>query len=223
MALTASSGNASASVTARRPSWADMKKHYPDKKIPTPDLYDSMIGGRFKNLYKQGAYENTCAVRMSYGLNRSGLKLGTAPSKGGSMQGGDGYTYWIRVSDLKRELDARFKGADEELNLKPIPNAMIGDKDGMHAMFLERVKLAKDFLDTKLTSRSGIVVFEVSGWGDASGHFTLWDSASKTLAYADHHDLPTDGSYYFWLTQLAGEAPHQKLVQTVRVKFWELK
>jgi len=223
MALTASSGGVTASVTARRPSWADMKKHYPDKKIFTPDLYDSMIGGGFKNLYKQPAYENTCAVRMSYGLNRSGLKLGKAPSKGGSMEGGDGYTYWIRVSDLKRELDARFKGADEELKLKLIPNSMMSDTDGMRALFHERVQQAKDFLETKLAARNGIVVFEVSGWGDASGHFTLWDSASKTLAYADHHDSPTDGSYYFWLTQLAGEAPHQKLVQTVRVKFWELK
>lgn len=154
MAITASAGNASASVTARRPSWADMKKNYPDNSVSTPDLYDRMIGGGFKNLYKQAAYENTCAVRMSYALNRSGLKLGKAPSKGGSMQGGDGNTYWIRVGDLKRELEVRFKGADEELPLKTIPNSMMADMDGMRALYQERVKQAENFLKTKLRSRS---------------------------------------------------------------------
>ncbi len=223
MAITASSGAATASVTARRPSWADMKKHYPDKTVATPDLYDRMIGGRFKNLYKQAAYANTCAVRMSYALNRSGLKLGAAPSKGGSMQGDDGYSYWIRVGDLKGELASRFRGADEELALKLIPNSMLSDNAGMAAVFKERVKQAQDFLDTRLASKHGIVVFEVNGWGDASGHFTLWDGGAKSLAYADHHDSPADANYHFWLTQLAGDPARPKLVQTARVKFWELK
>lgn len=223
MALTASSGNASASVTARRPSWADMKKYYPDNKVSSPELYDNMIGGRFKKLYNEAAYENTCAVRMSFALNRSGLKLGKAPSRDGSVVGGDGYTYWIRVTDLKPELDLRFKGADEELKLNPIPVSALPDVDHRQALFRERVKQAQDFLDTKLASRNGIVAFDVSGWGNASGHFTLWDGVSKTLAYAPNHDSPANGSYYFWLTLLAGEAAHQKLVQTVRVKFWELK
>jgi hypothetical protein len=209
--------------TARRPAWAEMKQHYPDSSIATADLYDRMIGGKFKGLYKQAAYQNTCAVRMSYGLNRSGLKLGQAPSSGGSVRGGDGHTYWIRVTDLKKELETRFKGADEALELKIIPNTLIGDNDGLNQVFQERVMQAQDFLDTKLAAKSGIVVFEVRGWGDASGHFTLWDSGSKRLAYADGHDSPSDNNYYFWLTQLAGDPDKPKLVQTARVKFWELE
>lgn len=27
----------------------------------------------------------------------------------------------------------------------------------------------------KFNNKKGIIVFEVSGWGNASGHFTLWD------------------------------------------------
>ncbi len=223
MPITASSGATSATVTARRPSWADMKRHYPDSSVATAELYDRMIGGKFKGLYNVAAYGNTCAVRMSYGLNRSGLKLGKAPSRDGSVEGGDGHTYWIRVTDLKRELETRFKGADEELELKLIPNSMIGDHDGLSKVFKERVKQAQDFLDTKLAAKSGIVVFEVQGWGDASGHFTLWDNGSKRLAYADGHDSPNDQNYYFWLTQLAGAPAKPKLIQTARVKFWELK
>jgi hypothetical protein len=57
-----------------------MEKHYPASGVKTPVLYDQMIGGRFKDLYQHSAYKNTCAVRMSYALNRSGLKLGSANS-----------------------------------------------------------------------------------------------------------------------------------------------
>ncbi|QGZ39158.1 type VI secretion system (T6SS) effector Tae4 (amidase) [Pseudoduganella flava] len=219
MAITATSATASASVTARRPAWADMKQHYPDSTVPTATLYDSKIGGKFVKLYEHPAYQNTCAVRMSYGLNRSGLKLGKAPSAGGSMQGGDGYTYWIRVSDLKAELANRFKGADEELALPVIPASMFGDNAAMGAQFKQRVALAQDFLDKKLAGRNGIVVFEVAGWGDASGHFTLWDGGAKQLAYATDHDDASKNTYYFWLTMLAGD----KVIQTTKVKFWELK
>jgi hypothetical protein len=223
MAITASSGGASAAIEARRPSWADMKKSYPDHNVSTEDLYDNRLGGKFTGLYKNPAYENTCAVRMSYALNRSGLKLGGAPSKGGTLVGNDGYNYWIRVSDLRPELMTRFKGADEELNLNVIPSSMVEDMAAMGPIFLERKKQARQFLDTKLASRNGIVVFEVAGWGDASGHFTLWDGGAKELAYAEGHDDPNGGNYYFWLTNIREVKGVKRLIQVVKVKFWELK
>ncbi len=197
-----------------------MKKHYPDKSVTTATLYDTKIGGKFVKLYEHDAYANTCAVRMSYGLNRSGLKLGKAPSKGGSEKGGDGYTYWIRVKDLKKELETRFKGADEELALPVVTAAQIADKPKAEAAFSDRVTKAREFITKKLGKRNGIVVFEVSGWGDASGHFTLWDGAAQKLAYATDHDDNTTNTYYFWLTMLVSA---EKIVQTTKVKFWELK
>ncbi|WP_426211329.1 type VI secretion system amidase effector protein Tae4 [Massilia sp. TWP1-3-3] len=221
MPITAKAGAASASISPRRPSWADMKKYYPDVSVQTPELYDSKIGGAFVKLYAQPGYQNTCAVRMSYALNRSGLKLPKAPS-GASVQGGDNYIYWLRVIDLKAELARRFKGADEELNLTVIPNSLLQDKEAMSAIFKTRVKEGQRFIDEKLNSKSGIVVFEVAGWGDATGHFTLWDGNSKKLSYADGHEQPGNNSYYFWLTRL-NEAAKYSLVQVVKVKFWELK
>lgn len=224
MAITATAPGVSASITARRPSWADMSKHYPDKSVETPILYDSKIGGRFKGLYKHPAYQNTCAVRMSYALNRSGLKMGPAPSSGGSVEGGDGYVYWIRVTDLKAHLAKQFKGADEELTLATIPASMIKDVPAMQEKYKERRALAQAWLDTKLAGRSGIVVFNVTGWGDASGHFTLWDGKAKSLAYATGHDSSANNTYYFWLTQLQeDENGKQWLVQVSSIKFWELK
>ncbi|MEW6761429.1 MAG: T6SS effector amidase Tae4 family protein [Pseudomonadota bacterium] len=224
MAITATAPGVSASITARRPSWADMRKHYPDKNIRTEVLYDTMIGGRFKGAYKLAAYENTCAVRMSYALNRSGLKMGEAPSTDGSPKGADGYRYWIRVSDLKPHLIKQFKGADEELTLPTIPASMIGNVPAMREKYSKRRDLAQAWLDTKLAGRNGIVVFDVTGWGNASGHFTLWDGKAKSLAYANGHDSPADNTYYFWLTKLEEDKDgNQWLVQVSSIKFWELK
>jgi hypothetical protein len=224
VSLTASAGNVSTTITARRPSWADMERHYPASDISTVALYDQKLGGPFKNLHLDPAYENTCAVRMSYALNRSGLKLGAAPSKGGAVLAPDGFRYWIRVSDLKPYLIKQFKGADEELKLPAIPSSLIADSAAMTVQFKKRVAQAQAWLDTKLANRKGIVVFDVTGWGNATGHFTLWNGASKTLAYAAPHDNPQDNFYYFWLTELREKKDGSKyLIQVVSVKFWELK
>ncbi|WP_440967266.1 T6SS effector amidase Tae4 family protein [Massilia sp. GER05] len=220
MAISAHAGNQSAQIQVRRPAWADMQRHYPSKAISTPTLYDQMIGGRFKKLYEQPAYTNTCAVRMSYALNRSGLKLAKHPDEGASVEGGDGYTYWIRVANLKAYLIDRFKGADEELHLPAIPSSLLDDNAAMSKQFKERVRQAEAWLTSKLSGRNGIVVFDVSGWRDASGHFTLWDGTTTTLAYADPHDDPTNNLYYFWLTELRES---KSIVQTTKVRFWELK
>jgi len=201
-----------------------MKKHYPASEITIETLYDQMIGGRLKNAHRLPAYKNTCAVRMSYALNRSGLKLGIAPSNDGDILAPDGYRYWIRVSDLRPYLIRQFKGADEELKLAAIPATLINDSSAMAVQFKKRVAQAQAWLDMKLANRKGIVVFDVAGWGDASGHFTLWDGVSKKLAYASPHDNPENQFYYFWLTELrAREDGSKYLVQVISVKFWELK
>lgn len=199
-----------------------MKKNYPDASVQTPNLYDVKIGGAFTKLYAKPGYGNTCAARKSYGLNRSGLRLTEAPN-GGGVKGADGYHYWMRVKDLKAELARRFGNADDELSLPAIPSSLLKDNDAMGKLFKARVKLAQTFIDDKLKSRNGIVAFDVTGWGDATGHFTLWDGGTKKLAYADGHDQPDNNSYYFWLTKLTEVDGNPRIVQVVTVKFWELK
>lgn len=224
MAITATASTAASTITARRPSWGDMKKYYPATNVPKEVLYDQMLAGRFKKLYLNPDYENTCAVRMSYALNRSGLKLGKAPSQDGSVQANDGYLYWIRVSDLSPYLVKQFKGADEELNLPSISLSLIDDDKALKIKAEERVKLAQRWLDTKLSGRNGIVVFTVGGWQGATGHFTLWDGTAKTLAFAAPHDNPDDFLYYFWLTERRKLPKGRRvLIQLQSVKFWELK
>ena len=199
-----------------------MKAHYPSASVKTETLYVSMIGGNFVKLNKDPAYENSCAVRMSYALARSGMKLGVAPSKNGSSKGGDGHTYWIRVNDLIAELKHRFKGADAELSLPLIPKKLLDDAT-RRKLIGERRELAHQLLDTKLNGKNGIVAFQVSGWGDAFGHFTLWDGATKKLAYATHYDDPASDNYYFWMSDYVNLFGAILLTQTVKIFFWELK
>lgn len=219
MPITATSGSASATVTPHRPSWADMIKYYPDGRVDDTSLYNQKIGGGFVNLYNHPGYKNTCACRMSYALNRSGIQL--QQKGGGTLKGGDGYWYWMRVQELAPELKRRFKGYDEELTLKLIPANLIDDDEAMKPLFKERVRQAQEFLDTKLAGRNGIVVFDVTGWPDATGHFTLWDGSAKKLAFAVNHDDSEKNSYYFWLTIVDDDRTY--LEQVSRVRFWELK
>lgn len=225
LAITASAGNTSATINARRPSWADMVKHYPAVSVPIDQLYNSMIRGKFVGEEHNPTYENTCATRMSYALNRCGIRLGKTVDSGGTMVGGDGFNYWIRVEDVKAELMARFKGFDEELVLKAIPNSLVDDEEGRKKLFRERVATAQQFLDTRIAGKRGIVVFETRGYSNATGHFTLWDGINEKLAYAPDHDSPEDRFYYFWFADIRVDrrTGRRFFVQTVKVKFWELK
>jgi len=219
--ITATSGSASATVTPHRPSWSDMKKNYPDDGVEDSILYDQKLGGKFSQLYDAPGYENTCAVRMSYALNRSGLKLPKNPVKDASVDAKDGYWYWLRVADLKAELTRRFKGVDEQVGLTTIPRGLLSDDAAMVEVYQTRRKEGQAFMDKQLAGRNGIVVFDVGGFGDASGHFTLWDGAEKKLLYAGHYNNPEKSDYYFWLTKVNNK--RTQLTQVVRISFWELK
>jgi hypothetical protein len=225
LAITATAGEVSAAIEPRRPSWADMQKHYPAKATDTKALYDK-IGGALLGGHKKKWLANTCAVRMSYALLRSGFNLSRTADREASKLGGDQKWYWLRVADLRTELYSRFKGYDAELKLELIDNALIDDFDAMRALFLARKAKAEAFLNTKLAGKNGIIVFGVTGWGtDATGHFTLWDGTAMGIAFGTGHDDPTTGSYYPWLTELRTDEDTQVkfMVQVNQIQFWELK
>ena len=167
--------------------------------------------------------ENTCAGRMSYALNRSGIELKKAPA-GGSMRGEDGKNYWFRVKDLKNYLKDRFGKGDVEHSPKLLSDILTKE------IFDARVEDIKTNILTKINGKHGIIVFEVSGWDNATGHFTLWDGTN--LVYVgppgDHND-PKSSEYYFWLTRYKVELTAEKkeklipTVRTTKIIFWELK
>lgn len=176
-------------------TWAEMLKNYPNTSFHTKDLYDE-IGGGLPNLYSSNpnAWENSCAIRMSRALNYSGLRLKKAPSIGGNIKGDDGYNYWIRVRDLQKFL----------VDYLPKPNV---DKSGA-------VGVVSEFKNKK-----GIIVFDVSGWGNATGHFTLWDGNHLIYPGDPAHDNPSSNYYYFHLNYIQ----NSKTIKTTRIRLWELK
>lgn len=212
--LRARSGTAAAQLKVHRPSWSDMYKHYPGESVPAKDFYP-MVGKTFVVLNKQNPrdYSNTCAARMSYALNRSGLKLPVAPN-GGSLVGDDKLNYWLRVKQLKAKLVGHLGKPDLELKHPMIER--IGEK----AVLDQRVRATQDFIK-EISSKKGIVVFEVIGWEDATGHFTLWDGKDLVYVGEGEHNNPKSWEYYFWLLRTL--VTDKVLAQTNRVLFWELK
>ncbi|WP_418647847.1 type VI secretion system amidase effector protein Tae4 [Thauera butanivorans] len=114
----------------------------------------SFIGGKFdyninKLTKEEGRFENACAIRLSYVLNKTGYRI---PSIAGqTVSGENGNWYIFRVSTLIQYLKRKFGE----------PDYVIDDPTA-----------------SKLAKHKGIVVFEVSQWVDSSGHATIWNGVN---------------------------------------------
>ena len=147
------SGPNGASMTHSRPAfnaaWAASMRIY-DAADPSGNVA-TIVGGKVaQNINRPGGWENTCAVRMSYILNQCGLHI--PPLTHHTVRGADGSSYFFRVKDLIKFLKQEWGDPDVVDQYPPSGGgALIGKK--------------------------GVVLFEVAGWADASGHATLWNGA----------------------------------------------
>lgn len=211
----ASCGNMQADpIVVKRPKWEDMIKNYPDDSISTKDLY-AEIGGSFPKFKTDedvgNSYlANSCAIRMSRGLNLSGFHLPSSNAgfgtRGGVMKGGDGYYYWLRVRELSKYLMEYLKKPEFTASLK---KAKLGET---------KESLSKEQWET-LEKMKGIIMFEVSGWGDATGHFTLWDGKDLIYPGDEEHNNPYSEYYYFHMKY----ERNKRVIQTDKISLWELK
>lgn len=98
---------------------------------------------------------NTCVVRISRSFNASGNPI---PAVDGdeltTVRGGDGRQYALRVHEFTRWMKKRY-GASDLVHEYPEPGG--GD------------------VPASFSGRQGVIVFEVDGWTDASGHVDLWN------------------------------------------------
>ena len=90
----------------------------------------------------------------------------------------------------------------------------------------QRIKEVETQLLPKIKGKKGIIVFDVKGWSNASGHFTLWDG--KNLAYVGpgDHNNPASIEYYFWFMRediYFKGGFKTRVTQTTDITFWELK
>lgn len=93
----------------------------------------------------QGAFQNACAIRMSYVLNKIGIKIPYMEGK--TVSGGKGSWYLYKVRDLIDFLYETF-GEPDVIIEKPSPS--------------------------KFENYAGILVVNVEQWTDATGHATIW-------------------------------------------------
>lgn len=155
-------------------AWAASKRIY-DPVDPSGKVA-TVIGGKVAlNIAPKGTWTNTCAVRMSYILNQSGETIPFVPHK--TVSGAKHHWYFHYVRDVIAFLNKQWGKPDLVTTYPPAGGG-------------------------KLVGKKGLILFEVSGWGDASGHATLWNGS---MCY-DHCYFNEPGARY----------------RTTRANFWSL-
>lgn len=100
---------------------------------------------------------NTCVIRVSYAFNKAGEAIPNGWPGLSTARGGDGKRYAYRVSEFKPFLEKKYKAPD-------VTGTSRGAFDG----------------------HKGIIMFDVQGWSDATGHFDLWDG--NNARYSEYFD-----------------------------------
>lgn len=138
------------------PRWIELDKNFPNKAAG--DVFTE-IGGKVKLNYDIGVFKNACATRVSKALNYS---LGsheipffkTKNSDGKDVvqvsSGGKKLWYIYRVKSLIKYLTQTY-GVPKYVDIKKYKQELKGKK--------------------------GIIIFEIKGWNDATGHADLWDGS----------------------------------------------
>lgn len=185
--LVATAGTASARLTVRRPAFSGLWDAYAEVGSLRAAAVYERVGGRVADLYRENPadYANACALRMSRGFNYGGYAIPSGTIIPGRsiyrVRGSDEKAYILRVNDLIQYVKHNWGSAD--LTLTPSEAG-------------------------KLAGRKGLIVMEVSGWSDATGHVTLWDG-TRSGDDTTYHD-PHSSNY-------------GARVSLTRILYWELK
>lgn len=140
-----------------KPSYSKFWAEYPDYIFyPDSAAVRKEIGGAVDRDW----YENTCAIRLSRGLNYSGAPV---PLNRAGMKiriGADGKAYELAVRNMRGWLPLALGKPDVDLKKKA------GDA----------------FDKSTLSSMRGIIGFDIS-FGDATGHLDAWDGQTFSSEY----------------------------------------
>ena len=163
-----------------------------------------LIGGKVYDLYKSNplSYQNACALRLSRALNYSGFPISSG--NGYYMaKGEDKLNYLFRVREMIKYINNKFSSPDVTINIQ---NGKIIRKDKGASKRVTHLTM-----DEAVKGLKGIIVFHVIGWGDATGHITLF---SYQKAIGDLKSKCEDDSCYF---------EHDRAnINTYKIKLWSL-
>ena len=134
-----------------------------------PTIWD-LIGGEVASMRNNPAYRNTCAVRLSYALNRSGWPI--PRSAGYTLSGSDQMRYLVRVKDMDKYLTSQ-----------------LGSPQGFDPADWQ----------ARLAGQTGIIEYEPKPhvWSNATGHFSLFDGVTNVDG-PDHNYTSLASRIYFW-------------------------
>lgn len=102
---------------------------------------------------------NTCTIRLSRALNYAGDAVPVGPKQSAkglhTVKGADGMNYAYRVAEMRQYLLKRYG--------KPTIDRSSSGSSGVDK--------------APFTGKKGIIVFDVRGWSDATGHADLWNGS----------------------------------------------
>jgi RHS repeat-associated protein len=172
-----------------RPTYDKLKENYLGDGYSSKDVYKK-IGGEVATKYfynkKTHAEANSCALRFSRALNLSGFDINPELMPSGEYwTGADGKFYIMKVADMEKYLKIIF-GKPDIVKRRGDTDITPGDFGG----------------------NKGIMSFDVNGWGDATGHVTLFNGNASEGGSYFQQDLNDEG---------------EPQVKTEKVLLWILK
>ena len=123
-----------------------LKSTYPTEVSSTNSIWH-LIGGKVLQNAKGGIFNNSCAIRLSHALNKSGELIPYIKGQTSSGKNPPKWWYIYRVTQMKAHLTQKY---------------------GKPMVYNSKEKFEK-------CAPKGILVLDVPGWSDASGHATLWN------------------------------------------------
>lgn len=186
--LIVSAGGATTELEIRRPAFLRLWEAYAEVGLKAaPEVY-ALVGGNVADLHTANPadYSNACALRMSRAFNYGGYPVPRGTIIPGTniyrVRGGDDKPYILRVDGVIHFIRHNWGAPDQVF--QPGETA-------------------------QLSGLKGVIIAEVQGWSDATGHVTLWNGSGT--ADASTYQNPDSSAYA------------NPRVSLKRVLYWELK
>lgn len=144
-----------------------------------PEAYE-LVGGQAWALHleRPESYTNACALRFSRSLNYSGYVINNQHSGFYTVKGEDNLNYLLRVKETIKYVKENFGAPTSTFNSSDISMSEV---------------------QSQLMGKTGIIIFEVTGWSDATGHVTLWNgSTCGDSCYFNPHAPARTDKIIFW-------------------------
>lgn len=140
---------------------------YKTSLVETNNIWQ-LIGGKVLLNARSGIFNNSCAIRLSHALNKTGELIPHINGQTSSGKNPPKWWYIYRVKQMKSYLNQKY---------------------GVPVVYKSRDKFVK-------CAPKGILLLEAV-WSDASGHATLWDG-KNTIDKSDDYFNKPNPTFNLW-------------------------